>query len=158
MELSELWARADACFVGRKNIKMKGHAEAVVKWAGELMARGEPGRPEIVIPAAILHDVGIPAAIELYGNSSSPGQEVEGAVVARMILVELGCDPHQIEAICGIVGVHHHRLQHPTPEFRLIYDADLLVNAQESGNTYEQVADRFYTATARELAKGVLSS
>ena len=156
MELPEVWARADEYFTAREDADMKGHAEAVVKWARELMARGEPGEPHIVIPAAILHDVGIPTAIELYGGSGSPGQEVEGAVIAREILVELNCEPQQVEAICGIIAVHHHRLRHPTPEFRLLHDADLLVNAQEADHTCEQVADRCYTAAARRLAREVL--
>jgi HD superfamily phosphodiesterase len=155
MGIPEVWARAEEHFAQRQDTDMRSHAEGVVKWAQALMKEGERGEPEVAIPAAILHDVGIPRAIALYGSPGPPGQEVEGAVVAREILTELNWQPRRIEAICGIIAVHHHQLAHPTPEFRLIYDADLLVNAQEAGHTYEQVADRFYSAAARRLAKEV---
>ena len=156
MEFPEVWARAEEHFAQRPDTDMRAHAEAVVKWAEALMEAGEPGEPEVIIPAAILHDVGIPRAIALYGSSGPPGQEVEGAVVAGRILTELNWQPQRIEAICGIIARHHHRPDHPTPEFRVIYDADLLVNAQEAGLTYEQVAGGFYSAAARRLSMEVL--
>ena len=158
MQTEELWARAQTIFSTRTDADMKAHAEGVLRWASELLRQGEPGRPEVVTPAAVLHDVGIPRAIQLYGSSSPPGQEVEGAVIARDILAELGCTPQHLEAICGIIAVHHHRPAHPTDEFRVIYDADLLVNAQESGWTREQVVDRLYTASARRLSRELLPS
>jgi len=100
--------------------------------------------------------VGMAVAVEKYGSTKPPGQEVEGAVVARRMLAELGWPQADLEAICGIVGIHHHRHVEATAEFRLVYDADLLVNAADGGKGYDEVGRRFYSDAARRIAKGIL--
>jgi HD superfamily phosphodiesterase len=155
-DYSEVWARAQECFDRRPDTDMRRHAESVVALARQLLARGEPGRPEIVMPAAILHDIGIPRAIELYGSGGPPGQEVESALLAREILAELGYLAERVEAVCGIIALHHHRPRHATPEFRVVYDADLLVNAQEGGQRAAEIVEQLYTDQGRRLAGELL--
>jgi len=53
------------------------HAKKVLKYAIELLKK-EKADPYIVVPAAILHDVGIKVAEEKYNSSAAKYQEQEG--------------------------------------------------------------------------------
>ena len=131
---------------------MEAHARAVLDYVRQLRERGAPGDPEIATLAAILHDVGIPQALRLYGSAGPPGQEVEGAVIANDLLARLGCPRKQIDLITAIIAMHHHRPVHPSAEFQLVYDADQLVNAQEQGQPLAEISERLYTPQARAIA------
>lgn len=148
-----LWEQARRQFSLRPDHDMEAHARLVVELTRELAARGEPGDLEIAQAAAVLHDVGIPQAIRLYSSGGPPGQEVEGTLLAREILCQLGEPAGSLEAICGIIAVHHHRPDHPTAEFRLVHDADLIVNAIEDRGGYPEIAGRLYSDAARSLAR-----
>ena len=157
LDLDRIWQRAQEHFDQRPEVDMRAHAEAVVRRVRELKAMDEPGEEAIAVPAAILHDVGIPRALRLHPHAGVTGQEVESAVIDRDILAELGAPPAQLEAICGIIGIHHHRPAHATAEFKLVYDADLLVNLAESPRAVCDPACDFYTRSASELAQAMLS-
>jgi len=145
-QLEEIWARTREHFAQRPDVDMAAHAQAVISWIRRLIANGEPGDESMAVAAAILHDVGIPQAIRKYQQKGSPWHEVEGAVIARDILTEMGLSPATIEAISGIVGIHHQRPMHPTPEFRLVHDADILVNAEEAGVPLAGVKPQLYAS------------
>ena len=105
------------------------HALLVLERAEQIM-REEGGEPRIVVAAALLHDIGIPAAERKHGSSAPPYQELEGPPIARRILEEIGFDATEIDHICEIVA-HHHSGGMNTPELRIIWDADNLVNLAE---------------------------
>lgn len=107
------------------------HALAVLEHA-QAIASEEGGGPRVVAAAAILHDIGIIESERKYGNAEPQHQEVEGPPVARRILKELDLDAETIEHVCRIVGSHHSAADIDTPEFRAVYDADLLVNMAET--------------------------
>jgi HD superfamily phosphodiesterase len=156
LDLDLVWQRAEECFAELPGANMRAHAEAVLARTRELLALGEPGDAAIILPAAVLHDVGIPRACRLHPNAGATGQEVEGAVLARDLLFELGASPAEIETISGIVGIHHHRPQHATDEFRIVYDADLLVNLAAAAEPKCDPARDFYTASGVKLAEELL--
>lgn len=156
LDLDLIWQRAEPHFAELPEWDMRAHAEAVLARARELLAMGEPGDASIVFPAAILHDVGIPRARRLHPNAGSTGQEVEGAVLARDLLVELGATPLEVELISGMVGIHHHRPQHPTDAFKILYDADLLVNLASAAEPKCDPEKDFYTRSGARLAKELL--
>ncbi len=138
----------------RKRIK---HAEKVLGTAEKLL-ESEQGDWHIVIPASILHDVGIKVAEEKYGSSAGPYQEKEGPPVAREILLRLGFKLEDIDQICDIIAHHHSPGELNSQNFKVLYDADWLVNIQEVGKkkTEEQLRSMidktFLTETAKELA------
>jgi len=106
------------------------HALKVLDFAEKILER-EDADPLVVKGAAILHDIGIQEAERKHGSSAGKYQEIEGPPLAREILQKLSVDPDRIEHICKIVGSHHSARDIDTPEFRIIWDADWLVNLPE---------------------------
>jgi len=153
------------------DIKRIAHAKKVMEFAEEIL-RKEGGSWHIVVPAAILHDVGIKIAEQKYGSSAGHLQEKEGPAVARNILVKLlsprqimdtlegsvGLKEEEIEEICRIIGSHHSPGKINSLNFGIILDADWLVNLAEIKEKKErdEIINRvFATKTAREIAKKI---
>jgi hypothetical protein len=127
--------------------KRIAHAREVLRVAEELL-RVVPADPRIVIPAAILHDVGIKPAEEKYGSAAGPLQEKEGPPVARAILRELGVPHAEAEEICAIVGRHHSPGPIETLNFGVLFDADCVVNfADAAARTTPEELGRAIEAT-----------
>lgn len=84
--------------------------------------------PEVIIYSAILHDIGIKNAEKKYNSSAPKYQEIEGPPVAREILKSLKIDQNIIDEICEIIANHHSPGNVDTYNFKLLYDADWLVN------------------------------
>ncbi|HUW19085.1 MAG TPA: HD domain-containing protein [Sedimentisphaerales bacterium] len=103
------------------------HALAVLNYAEQIQAE-EGGDPLVVKAAAILHDIGILEAEQKYGSAAGKYQEIEGPPIAAEILKIHGVKAQDIEHICRIVGSHHSAKDIDTTEFRIVWDADRLVN------------------------------
>ncbi|MCI5150074.1 MAG: HDIG domain-containing protein [Candidatus Electrothrix sp. MAN1_4] len=139
------------------------HAEAVAEQA-EAIAKGEEGGDMMVImAAAYLHDIGIREAERKFNSSSARYQHSEGPPVAREILTQLKAKPELIDEVCDIIGHHHAPRAEETMNFKVLYDADLIVNKleqyQENPPTQEQfdrVLAIFLTKAGAEQGKKVL--
>ena len=133
------------------------HAKQVLRFAEELLEE-EQAEWHIVVPASILHDVGIRAAEEKYASSDGKFQEQEGPSIVRQMLLKLGFKMEDIDEICGIVAHHHSPGVVDTRNFEVLYDADLLVNLSEKErkSTSEEISgliDRsFLTETGKKIA------
>jgi hypothetical protein len=103
------------------------HALQVLEHARDLL-REEKADPRIVTAAAILHDIGIQAAEKKHGSNAGVYQELEGPPIAAPILEEVGMDKDSREHVLQIIGSHHSVKGMDTPEFRILWDADWLVN------------------------------
>jgi len=114
----------------KKDFKRIGHAMRVARHA-ERIGKIEGGHLALILSAAYLHDIGIPLAEKKYGSSAPKYQEQEGPEVARSILIGLGAPESLIDPVCDIVGHHHHPRGDDTPEFKVVYDADWIVNREE---------------------------
>lgn len=79
--------------------------------------------------AAVVHDIGIPFAMEKYGNDAGPYQEELGPGAARPLLEKLGCDEETIDRVCYLVGHHHTTNNVDGIDYRILLEADFLVNA-----------------------------
>ena len=134
------------------------HAKRVLRFAEELLDE-ERADWHIVIPASILHDVGIKAAEEKYGSFDGKLQEQEGPPIVRKMLLKLGLKMEIIDEICGIVAHHHSPGVVDTLNFEVLYDADLLVNLSEKKRTstpeeISSLIDRsFLTGTGKKIAR-----
>ncbi len=126
--------------------KRISHALRVLERA-EALLHEEDGSPRVVVAAALLHDIGIREAERKHGSGAPKYQEQEGPPIARRILEELDFDADIVDHICRIVGSHHSGDDIDTPEFRILWDADLLVNLEEARSDGDD-------ATGRRLSKG----
>jgi len=134
------------------------HALNVLDYAEQIL-RTEPDASGLVVrAAAILHDIGIPQAQQKHGSSAAKYQETEGPPIARRILQDLNVDPAVIDRVCKIIANHHSAKEIDTPEFRIVWDADQLVNIPEhhpdaSPQELRGLIDRlFRTDAGRALA------
>lgn len=116
------------------------HARQVAAYARELLDCLDAD-PATTLAAAYLHDIGIPEAERLYGSCAGPRQEELGPPVAGALLTELAAPASLIETVCTLVGRHHTPGGVDSPEFRILWDADALVNLSEvvPGKSPEQV-------------------
>jgi len=106
------------------------HALQVTRYAEDLLAYIEAD-PVLTLTSAYLHDIGIPEAELKHGSSAGNWQELEGPSVTRDLLAGLGAEPAFVEQVADIVGNHHTSCGVDSPEFRIIWDADALVNFAE---------------------------
>jgi len=133
------------------------HALRVTEFAEKLL-ECEGGDREVVVAAAVLHDIGIQAAEKNHGSAAGPYQELEGPPIARRILTQLGARLELIEEVCTIIGSHHSPGEVQTKNFDLVWDADWLVNLPEeqdlsdSAASSRRISKIFRTAAGRELA------
>lgn len=134
------------------------HAKGVLGFAQQLLEK-EPADPLVVISAAILHDIGIPKAEEKYNSSSGRYQEREGPPVARAIMERLQFKKEVIDEVCGIIAYHHSPGNLDTLNFKVLYDADWLVNLRDefdaaSKENPAKIIERvFLTPSGKELAR-----
>jgi len=103
------------------------HALAVLDYAEQIQAV-EGGDPLVVKAAAILHDIGIHEAERKHGSPAGKYQEIEGPPIAEEILKKHDIPEETIEHISRIIANHHSARDIDTIEFRIIWDADWLVN------------------------------
>ncbi len=106
------------------------HALQVYRYAEELLAYIEAD-PTLTLTSAYLHDIGIPEAERKHGSCAGNWQELEGPPIAISLLTELNASLPFIDLVAEIVGNHHTPSGIDSPEFRIIWDADALVNFAE---------------------------
>lgn len=117
------------------------HALAVLNYAEQIQTI-EGGDPLVIKAAAALHDIGIHEAERKYGSAAGNYQEIEGPPIAEKILRSLELADEVIEHICKIIANHHSAKDIDTTEFRIVWDADWLVNIPDefSGKSKDELA------------------
>jgi len=103
------------------------HTFEVLDYA-EQIHLAEGGNSFVIKAAAVLHDIGIPISIKKYGSAAGNYQEIEGPPIAEKILNKYKIPSDQRNHICKIIANHHSAKNINTTEFKIIYDADWLVN------------------------------
>jgi HD superfamily phosphodiesterase len=135
----------------------------VARYAEQLV-KEEKGDMAVVLIASYLHDIGIKEAERKHGSNEARYQEQEGPPVARDILKRLGATPELIDEVCDIIGHHHHPRNEETINFKILYDADLIVNLEEAHKDspiqpekLSRIVEKsFLTASGGKLAERVL--
>ena len=133
------------------------HALKVLQYARQIIAV-EAADPRVVFAAAVLHDIGIQQAERRHGSAAGKYQEIEGPPIAQRIMAEIGLDAETIVHVSRIVGSHHSAHDIDTAEFRIIWDADWLVNipdmyaGSDSHRLQQVVAKVFRTGEGKKIA------
>lgn len=82
--------------------------------------------------ASILHDIGIRPAEEKYGCCNGKLQEKEGPEYARKMLREFpNITEEEINRVCFLIAHHHTYKDVNGLDYRILLEADFLVNALE---------------------------
>lgn len=147
----------------KRDFKRIGHAAKVARYA-EKIVHEEQGDPAVVLSAAYLYDIGILEAERKHESPRIEHHEDEGPAIAREILERLDAPDPLIAEVCNIVAHHHHPKQEETTNFKVVYDADLIVNLEEKQKKNpmddaalrEVVQSGFLTETGRTVAQEVL--
>jgi len=147
----------------RSDFKRIGHAVKVARYA-EQIGKDEGGNLAVILSAAYLHDIGIHEAEKKHGSTSAKFQELEGPPIARSIMEKLQANPNLIDEVCDIVGHHHHPRDEETINFKVVYDADLIVNLEENPSDnpgsaeslQKTIAGSFLTQSGKEKAREAL--
>lgn len=82
--------------------------------------------------AALVHDIGIKPALEAYGSSAGPLQEALGAPAAEELLEDLALPEEIVSRVCYLVSRHHTYTNVDGLDYRILLEADYLVNCYES--------------------------
>lgn len=126
------------------DIKRINHAKKAMQFAEELLKK-ERADWHIVIPASILHDIRVKG----------------GPEIARKILLKFGYKKEYIDEICQIIAHHHTPGKDDTQNFKVLYDADWLVNLKDEVVTKsktklrEMINKVFLTDAGKNIAKKI---
>lgn len=107
-------------------LKVWGYAATIAELEGLAVAERET-----LCYAAILHDIGIHNAERIHGSSAGNFQELEGPPVARELLAPLGLPEAVLERVLFLIGHHHSYGKVDGADYRILVEADFIVNAQE---------------------------
>ncbi len=89
----------------------------------------------ILEAAALVHDIGIKKAEAIYGSASGALQEKEGPAEAEKLLQKLGLPSGVVERVCYLVGHHHTYANRDGADYRILVEADFLVNLHDDGES-----------------------
>jgi putative nucleotidyltransferase with HDIG domain len=107
------------------------HALRVLHHADRIAEARPECDMDIVVAAALLHDVGIKVSEEKHGYNNGKTQEQYGPAVAEELLAGIGFPPEKIQIVSDIIGNHHSPSRHEYPELAVLKEADLIVNRDE---------------------------
>ena len=103
--------------------------------------------------AALVHDIGIKKAEEVYGSSAGHYQEELGPPIAKEMLEELGFEHDVIARVCFLVAHHHTYTDIDGADYRILVEADFLVNLYENGETVFAVKSAYDKICRTESGK-----
>lgn len=122
------------------------------KTIGEL-ERLDDNTQFILETAAIVHDIGIKISEEKYGSSAGKYQEQEGPDVAKTMLESLHYSVEVIERVLYLIA-HHHTYSNITGlDYRVLVEADFLVNIYEDGLSTAAAANSYHSVFRTETGK-----
>ena len=94
----------------------------------------------ILEAAAYTHDIGIRPAEEKYGRCDGKLQEQEGPAYAKEILAQFPeVTAAEVDRICYLIAHHHTYENVDGLDYRILLEADFLVNALEDDLPKEEI-------------------
>lgn len=114
---------------------------------------------EILDVATLMHDIGIRPCEEKYGHCTGKMQEEEGPAYARAMLAEAGCDSENlIERVCWLIAHHHTYDELEGLDYRILIEADYLVNAYENNASQEAIRNMRGKIFRTDMGKKLLDA
>ena len=111
---------------------------------------------------ALVHDIGIRKAEELYGSSAGHYQEELGPAEADALLTPLNIPRNVIDRVMYLVGHHHTYANIDGLDYQILVEADFLVNVYEDNITPEAGRNAylhiFRTETGKQLFRELYPS
>lgn len=107
------------------------HALEVLRHAERLMESTPECDSEVLIAAALLHDIGIRESEARLGYNNGQTQEAFGPPVAAQLLATISFDPDKSRRVCEIIGNHHSPSRYDYVELKLLKEADRIVNLSD---------------------------
>ena len=105
--------------------------------------------------AAVVHDIGIKLSEQKYNSSAGKYQELEGPAEAERLLRQLGFSEEFIDEVEFLVGHHHTYNGINSLPYRILVEADFIVNLYEDNaslSTVQKAYDKiFRTDTGKRL-------
>lgn len=104
--------------------------------------------------AAVVHDTGIKKAEELYGYNNGKLQEQYGPEAADALLKECGYGLNDRERVCYLVAHHHTYTGMDGADYRILVEADFLVNMYEDDadiNAVHTAYDKIFTTESGKM-------
>ncbi|MBQ6949629.1 MAG: phosphohydrolase [Firmicutes bacterium] len=108
--------------------------------------------------AALVHDVGIKAGMEKYGRGNGKIQEELGPAIAEELLTGLGVDPDRVARISYLVGHHHTYTNVEGLDYRILLEADFLVNLHEEKEPMEGIVKAYDEIFRTEAGKKIVKT
>lgn len=107
------------------------HAVSVLRYAENIMENSDSCDSDVVVAAALLHDVGIKPSEKELGYNNGKTQEEYGPPVVRALLADIGFPEDKLQKVVDIVGNHHSPSRFDYPELAVLKEADRIVNRME---------------------------
>jgi len=140
-----------------KDVRRVNHALKVHSFAKYIAGKEgcDAKTVETIECAAILHDIGIHNAEQKYNSTAGNLQEAEGVLVAEKLLESVALESDVKKRVLFLIG-HHHSYKHiDGVDFRILVEADFLVNIFEDGMDSDSIravrTSIFRTAAGMEL-------
>ena len=114
-----------------------------------------PAELFVLETAAVVHDIGIKPSEAKYGRCDGKLQEQEGPEPARELLKGLGYENTVIERVCYLVAHHHTYENVEGLDYRILLEADFLVNLYEDGISKEGVQRAYEKIFVTETGKRI---
>jgi HD superfamily phosphodiesterase len=108
------------------------HALCVLHHSEKILESCNNCDDEIVIAAALLHDIGIKQSEAELGYNNGITQEKYGPPIAENLLTKIEFPAQKIETVCNIIGNHHSKSRYDYPELEVLKKADRIVNINEN--------------------------
>lgn len=114
-----------------------------------------PAELFVLETAAVVHDIGIKPSEAKYGRCDGKLQEQEGPEPARELLEKLGYEKTVVERVCYLVAHHHTYENVEGLDYRILLEADFLVNLYEDGISKEGVQRAYEKILVTETGKRI---
>ena len=109
--------------------------------------------------AAVVHDISCPLCREKYGNTNGKHQEEESGPLVEAFFADLPVGTPNVDRIKWLVEHHHTYTNVEGMDYRILLEADFLVNAGESNYAKDAIENAcvniFRTATGIHLLKSM---
>ena len=114
-----------------------------------------------VVTAAIVHDIACPFCREKYGSCPGPYQEMESHKLLADFFSGTDIETSLLERVDYLVCHHHTYTDVDGIDYRILLEADFLVNADEGHMTHEAILKGrdliFRTASGTALLNSIYS-